>query len=96
MTGGVLYLRPQPNLNFDLQAIQRRLARGAKVLVQEVDDSDESNLQTLLTEYAEELARSQQPEEGGKALALRQNWRSTFIKIIPSGSRQLDQSVATE
>ena len=56
MTGGVLYLRPQPALNFDLQAIQRRLARGAKVLVQAVDDSDEPNLQGLLTEYSEELA----------------------------------------
>ena len=96
MTGGVLYLRPQPALNFDLQAIQRRLARGAKVVVREVDDSDEVNLQTLLAEYAEELARNQQPEEAEKTLALRNAWRSTFVKIIPSGTRQLDQSVATE
>jgi glutamate synthase (NADPH/NADH) large chain len=96
MTGGVLYLRPQPALNFDLQAIQRRLARGAKVLVRELDDSDEPNLQALLGEYTEELAHSQQAEEAKKALALREAWRSTFVKVVPSGTRQLDQSVATE
>jgi glutamate synthase (NADPH/NADH) large chain len=96
MTGGVLYLRPQLNLNLDLQAIRRRLARGAKVLIRDVEDSDETNLQVLLTEYAEELTRSQQPEEAEKALALRKTWRTAFIKIIPSGARQLDQSVATE
>jgi glutamate synthase (NADPH/NADH) large chain len=96
MTGGVLYLRPQPDLNFDLQAIQRRLARGAKVVLLELEDSDETNLQALLTEYAEELARSHQPDEAEKALALLKNWRNAFVKIVPSGGRLLDQSVATE
>ena len=96
MTGGVLYLRPQPSLNFDLPAIQRRLARGASVVVLDVDDNDQANLQTLLAEYAEELAHSQQPDEAEKALALRKNWRNSFVKLVPSGGRLLDQSVATE
>ena len=96
MTGGVLYLRPQSNLNFDLQAIKRRISRGAKVVILNMEDSDESNLHTLLTEYAEELTRSQQPDEAEKALALRKNWHNSFVRIVPSGSRQLDQSVATE
>ena len=96
MTGGVLYLRPQPELNFDLKAIQRRIARGAKVVLLDVDESDESNLRSLLSEFAEELARSHQPEEAEKILALLNAWRSSFVKIVPSGSRQLDQAVATE
>ncbi len=39
MTGGVLYLRLQPHLNFDQAAIQRRLGKGAKVVVQEVGET---------------------------------------------------------
>ena len=96
MTGGILYLRPQPDLGFDLQAIKRRIARGAKVVLEEMDDSDESNLLTLLSEYAEELARSHQPDEAKRAYLLQKNWRNAFVKIVPSGRRLLDQGVATE
>jgi glutamate synthase (NADPH) large chain len=96
MTGGVLYLRPQPELNFDLNAIRRRVALGAKVTLLNVDESDEANLRSLLSEYAEELGRSHQPEAAEKALVLLNAWKSSFVKIVPSGSRQLDQNVATE
>ena len=96
MTGGVLYLRPQINLDFDLQAIKRRIARGANVVLSQVDESDESNLHALLSEYAGELSRSNQLEEAQKAHLWLENWQTTFVKISSSGGRQLDQSVATE
>lgn len=95
MTGGILYLRLQPHLNFDQAAIQRRLAKGAKVLVQEVSESDLRNLQDLLTIYAEELKQNHQAEEALKVLNLLVDWKNTFVRVIPLGQQE-DQRFATE
>ncbi|MGA7877931.1 MAG: glutamate synthase-related protein, partial [Desulfoferrobacter sp.] len=48
MTGGILYLRLQSQMNFDLDAIRRRIARGANVTLEPVDHQDEANLLYLL------------------------------------------------
>jgi glutamate synthase (NADPH) large chain len=95
MTGGVLYLRPQPHLNFDLAAIQRRLAKGAKVVVQEVGENDLQNLREMLTIYAEELKQNHQGEEAGKVLNLLVDWKNTFVRVVPLGQQE-EQRFATE
>ena len=95
MTGGILYLRLQPHLNFDQAAIQRRLAKGAKVIVQEVGENDLRNLRELLTVYAEELRQNHQVEESQKILNLLVDWKNTFVRVIPLGQQE-DQRVATE
>jgi glutamate synthase (NADPH) large chain len=95
MTGGVLYLRLQPHLNFDQAAIQRRLGKGAKVVVQEVGESDLKNLQELLTVYAEELKQNHQIEEAQKILSLLVDWKSTFVRVVPIGQQE-EQRFATE
>lgn len=95
MTGGTLYLRPQPHLNFDLAAIQRRLARGAKVVIQHVGESDLPNLRHLLTSYAEELSRNHQSEEAQHALELLTDWQNTFVRVAPEGVQE-DQRFASE
>ena len=95
MTGGVLYLRLQPHLNFDQAAIQRRLAKGAKVVIQEVGERDLKNLQELLTIYAEELRHNHQAEESQKILNLLVDWKNTFVRIVPLGQQE-DQRFATE
>ncbi|HSL46997.1 MAG TPA: glutamate synthase-related protein [Anaerolineales bacterium] len=95
MTGGVLYLRPQPHLNFDHAAIQRRLAKGAKVVAQEVGENDLKNLRELLTIYAEELKQNHQVEEAQKILNLLVDWKNTFVRVVPLGLQE-DQRVATE
>jgi glutamate synthase (NADPH/NADH) large chain len=95
MTGGVLYLRPQPHLNFDQSAIHRRLAKGAKVVVQEVGENDLKNLQELLTIYAEELRHNHQAEESQKILNLLVDWKNTFIRVVPLGQQE-EQRFATE
>ncbi len=95
MTGGVLYLRLQPHLNFDQAAIQRRLAKGAKVVIQEVGEHDLKNLQELLTTYAEELRQNHQSEEAEKILNLLVDWKNTFVRIVPLGQQE-DQRFATE
>jgi glutamate synthase (NADPH/NADH) large chain len=95
MTGGVLYLRLQPHLNFDYAAIQRRLAKGAKVIVQEVGENDLKNLRELLTVYADELKQNHQAEEAQKALGLMIDWKNTFVRVLALG-QQADQRFATE
>jgi glutamate synthase (NADPH/NADH) large chain len=95
MTGGVLYLRPQPHLNFDHAAIQRRLAKGAKVMVQEVNENDLQNLRELLSIYAEELKQNHQGEEAQKVLNLLVDWKNTFVRVVPLGQQE-EQRFATE
>jgi glutamate synthase (NADPH/NADH) large chain len=95
MTGGVLYLRIQPHLNLDQAAIQRRLAKGAKVVIREVGEDDLKNLRELLTIYAEELKQNHQSEEAQKALGLLIDWKNTFVRVVPLGQQE-DQRIATE
>ncbi len=70
MTGGVLYLRLQPEWNFDWAAIQRRIARGAVVNLRPVDDADQDNINFLIGEYSNELARNHQKEEARLGIGL--------------------------
>ncbi|MBI3170228.1 MAG: glutamate synthase [Chloroflexi bacterium] len=95
MTDGVLYLRLQPHLNFNHTAIQRRLAKGAKVSVQDVDESDLNNLRDLLTMYADELKQNHQAEEAENVLGLLIDWKNTFIRVVPIGLQE-EQRFATE
>jgi glutamate synthase (NADPH/NADH) large chain len=95
MTGGVLYLRLQPQMNFDRDAIRRRIARGAHVTLRDVDESDEANLRTMLTAYAEELVASHQPHESDRVLDFLKDWRKSFVKIEPI-HQQVDQDISLE
>ena len=95
MTGGVLYLRLQPHLNFDQTAIHRRLAKGAKVVIQELGEHDLKNLQELLTTYGEELRQNHQAEESQRVLNLLVDWKNTFVRVVPLGQQE-EQRFATE
>ncbi|NUM48754.1 MAG: hypothetical protein HUU38_28945, partial [Anaerolineales bacterium] len=95
MTGGVLYLRLQPQKNFDLGAVQRRVARGANVRICPVNEEDEGNLAFLLSVYAEELSRGHQAREAEAVLDLLQDWERTFVRVEPAGL-QVVQEVSTE
>jgi glutamate synthase (NADPH/NADH) large chain len=95
MTGGVLYLRLSPELNFDMPALERRIARGAKVSIQSVDQQDKGNLEFLLSHYADELHHNHQQEESQRAIKYLADWRAHFVRVVAK-SRQLDQAVATE
>jgi glutamate synthase (NADPH/NADH) large chain len=95
MTGGTLYLRLQPEWNFDRTAIQRRIASGAIVNLRAVDDTDEANLNYLIGEYSNELARNHQKETARQVSDYLRDWKDAFMKIEAVG-RQLDQSVASE
>lgn len=96
MTGGTLYLRLQPELGLDLDAIRRRIARGAKVKICELGPADEKPLTRLLYAYRDELAAANQGEEAERVERLAADWRTCFVKVVPTVGMQVDQEVTTE
>ena len=94
MTGGVLYLRLDEKMGLDMEAIHRRLATGAHVELQMVQDEDAANLRYLLGEYVEQLNRTMQYQEAEAVQEYLENWRSVFVKIVPSPRRHAAQAPA--
>jgi glutamate synthase (NADPH/NADH) large chain len=95
MTGGVLYLRLQPELGFDREAIRRRIAQGAQLKIADLDDDDLANLRELLTEYAAALEESYQEDEAQRVLDLGSRGLDQFVRLTPD-HLQMDQTVSTE
>jgi len=84
MTGGVLYLRLQPEMNLDRDALERRIARGANVALLPAAPEDESNLNDLITTYSDILRQNHQPQESERIRQLLDDWEHRFVKIVPS------------
>jgi glutamate synthase (NADPH/NADH) large chain len=95
MTGGVVYIRLRPELNFDEAAIKRRLAKGAAVSIKPVDQNDYNHLWEMLCEYRAILSDANQHETADAIDALLQRWDKEFVKVVPV-RQQVDQTVATE
>lgn len=95
MTGGVIYQRLAPEMGLDEKAIERRIAKGAKVKIEPVGPQSKKDLIELLTAYHSELAASGQTSAADKIDYLLNNLESSFVRIAPVGL-QADQSVATE
>lgn len=83
MTGGVVYLKLEETMGLDEQALQRRLAKGAEVVLRPVDDGDQLNLQELLTAYITQLETNEQQEEIETTRRLLRDWRGSFLKVVP-------------
>ncbi|MDB5081707.1 MAG: hypothetical protein JWP00_3631 [Chloroflexi bacterium] len=95
MTGGVVYLRLQPEMGLDLAALKRRLAKGARVGMSRLNDADKANVQELLGYYFQELSDSDQAGEISRLRYLQANPEQNFVKVQPV-SQQVDPSVSTE
>jgi glutamate synthase (NADPH/NADH) large chain len=98
MTGGVVYLKLDPEMKFDRQAVLRRLGRGAKVAVADITDRDKQSISELLGIFIEELNLSDQLADANRVQRIVQDlWtgETEFVKVVPVGM-QVDQSVATE
>jgi glutamate synthase (NADPH/NADH) large chain len=85
MTGGVLYQQLSPEFGFDVEALQRRLAKGAKVTLKPLDEGDIPQLQELLGHYIAALERTEQNEtaERIRSLAQANTLRRRFVKVVP-------------
>ncbi|MEW9702393.1 glutamate synthase-related protein [Paenibacillus sp. SI8] len=95
MTGGVIYQRLVPEMGLDEKAIERRIAKGAKVKLEPIGVQSKKDLTELLTAYRDELAGSGQSEAAEKIEVLLSNLEGNFVRISPV-NMQADQSVATE
>ncbi|MBO8173394.1 MAG: glutamate synthase [Bacillaceae bacterium] len=95
MTGGVVYQRLRPDLGLDQQAIERRIAKAAKVSLHELDEKGKADVEELLNSYVEELKATGQHEKAAEVEALIPEAEKHFIMIIPV-KNQADPSVSTE
>lgn len=95
MTGGVIYQRLVPKMGLDVAAIERRIAKGAKVKIEPIGPQSKKDLNELLGAYRNELAASGQAEAAAKVDELLADLEANFVRIAPV-SLQADQSVATE
>jgi glutamate synthase (NADPH) large chain len=84
MTGGVVYLKLDEEMGLDIDALKRRLAKGAEVdIVQINPGEDEKNVRELLTKYIDVLSQHEQKEEADAMRRLLRDWRSSFVKAVP-------------
>ncbi|MDX6712021.1 MAG: glutamate synthase large chain [Blastocatellia bacterium] len=88
MTGGVVYLLLNEELGLNKAAIERRLAKGAMVRVDSVDESDGQNLHDLLASYKGALIEGQQHAEAEAVQLLFQSWRERFVKVVPARTKK--------
>ncbi|WP_318505509.1 glutamate synthase-related protein [Bacillus sp. T3] len=95
MTGGVVYLRHQPELGFTKEAIQRRIAKGAKVTVTSLNEKGIADVNELLGSYVDALKAQGQTEEADSLAFLLAKPEAHFVQVVPV-KEQADPSVSTE
>ncbi|MEO7715259.1 MAG: glutamate synthase-related protein [Capsulimonas sp.] len=98
MTGGVVYIKLNPEMGLDRAAIMRRIGRGANVAVADLNDKDKQSIAELLTVYAHELRNADQHTEADRTdglVARMLRDEAPFVKVQPV-NLQVDQTVSTE
>ncbi len=88
MTGGIVYQKLSPEFGFDVNALQRRLAKGANVRIEPVTEDDLEPIQSLLNEYIEALEKTYQYEaaDGIRQLAQPEVLLAEFVRVVPTPS----------
>jgi glutamate synthase (NADPH/NADH) large chain len=94
-TGGRVYMRVNEEWGLDREALERRLGTGAKVSLHELDDEGVADVKELIGHYAEQLERSEQPEEAERVRGIAAEAREHFLMSVPE-REQTDPSVSTE
>lgn len=95
MTGGVVYVRLQPQMGMDEAAVKRRLAKGAKVHTAPIGQQGKKDLTELLSTYHQVLLDDGQEEAASEVLGLLLDCERQFLAILP-GTRQTDLVVAAD
>lgn len=95
MTGGRVYMRHWPEMGLTKESLTRRLGKGAKAVIMEIDAEGVLDIQELLEHYAGELRESGQADEAERMLALAADASENFLMCVPE-SEQADPSISTE
>jgi glutamate synthase (NADPH/NADH) large chain len=77
------------------EALKRRLGKGAKAVIEEIDAEGLLDIQELLEAYAFELRKSGQPDEADRMIGLAAAAGDNFYQCVPE-SEQADPSISTE
>jgi glutamate synthase (NADPH/NADH) large chain len=88
-------MRLNERWGLDREALERRLGKGAKVALVELDENGIADVQELLGHYAVELDRSEQPEEAARIRSIAADPARNFLMSVPE-REQTDPSVSTE
>lgn len=88
MSGGVIYQRIQPEMNLTVEAIQRRIAKGATVKITPLDEQGIADIQELLKYYALKLMQNNQADEALRLQAMIARPQDHFIKLAPPTLRR--------
>jgi len=95
MTGGVVYVRQNPDWGLDEAAVRRRLSKAAKVSLAGLDETDDASVATLLGAYQEALRESGQDVAADRLQPLVDEPAEHFVAIIPV-TQQADPNISTE
>ena len=87
MTGGRVYLRHWNEMGLNEEAMHRRLAKGAKVVVQKLDERGVADVRELMTAYLDALREAE--------LRLLADPAAHFRMVVPA-NQQVIQDVSTE
>jgi glutamate synthase (NADPH) large chain len=89
MTGGTVYQMLTPNLGFNVEMLQKRIAKGANVTIERLDINDLAELRRLMCHYIEALDQTQQGEVAQRIRLLSQDHilLSRFVKIVPKPTK---------
>jgi len=87
MTGGIIYQCLYPEFEFNRQALQRRLSRGANVTLKAIDSSGLADVRELLSRYIRELENNFQADEAEAVTQLLGHAEKRFVMIVPKPMR---------
>lgn len=85
MTGGVVYQHLSPEMGYTVEALKRRIAKGANVTIKPIEDEDLPQIRDLLMHYVDALERTDQHMDAARIRALSQDvvLKRRFVKIVP-------------
>ncbi|HSJ74238.1 MAG TPA: glutamate synthase-related protein [Miltoncostaeaceae bacterium] len=95
MTGGVVYVRQNPDWGLDEAAVRRRLSKAAKVSLAGLDETDAASVVQLLGAYQAALRASGQEETAAGLQPLIDEPLEHFLAINPV-TQQADPNISTE
>jgi glutamate synthase (NADPH) large chain len=95
MTGGVVYLRHQPEMGLTLEVLHKRMAKGAKVSIANLSRKGIEDVEELLSNYIRILTEDGQIDEATQLKILLDQLYLHFIQVVPI-KEQADPSVSTE
>ncbi len=88
MSGGSLYQRIQPEMNLTVDALKRRIAKGATVDIFPLDEEGINDVRDLLGFYIQTLEDNNQANEAAHLKALMHRPEQHFVLIAPPARKK--------